>query len=189
MDFLTYTVLIASAGAALAVVSLLTLPTTLVVVNEIVILTNKAEVFQTVTSLGKFHTWCPSFEADPMQKHFMRGQDGQIGSKYTWQGVAKRSAGCLTLTNLRRDDYAAFQFQIIEPRASQPLVEYYFEPHSNTHQDITNVKVVYTQKTSRPFNLISRLSGLKHKIEMSNGRSLTKLKQVIEASAFSTPKR
>lgn len=58
-------------------------------------------VFNEVSNLRNFVTWSPWTEHDPNMKMKWSGEDGTIGSSYTWKGNRKVGEGQMTIIDLQ----------------------------------------------------------------------------------------
>ncbi len=182
MKTLTIIFLLVSSIGALVGLAVWLLPTTMVVETETTVLAPAPMLYQKVVHLGQFHTWSPWIMKDPGQRHHITGTDGTIGSQYHWDGVAEKGSGSQTIAAIIPNKEVRMDCHIKTPYESKPTFTYQLQPQQDG--STTVAKVVFTLEMGRPFNVISRLIGLRAEIEASNVLALQNLKRICEAEAL-----
>lgn len=76
----------------------LTQPKIATLERSIEINTSADEAFNKIASLKAFVTWSPWSKKDPAMQQTFLGEDGAVGSVYTWKGNNKVGQGMMTLT-------------------------------------------------------------------------------------------
>lgn len=184
MKTITIIALVVLCVALAAAIALWLTPTKLVVESTTQIKAPRSLVYNKVARLSQFHTWSPWLQEDPQQKHFITGTDGAVGSAYHWQGVKEESVGQQILKATVQDQLAQFDCKIVAPFSSEPVFTYAFKDLENS--DLTEVTVRFELETGVPFNVISKLIGLKGHIETSNAAALKNLRGVCESEAVAS---
>jgi hypothetical protein len=105
--------------------------------RSVLINTGSERVFQEVSSLRQFVTWSPWSAKDPSMQQTFTGEDGSIGSIYSWQGNRKVGKGSMTVTAVdpgkRTELELDFGFSkaqvafVVEPAGDQTKVTWKFE--------------------------------------------------------------
>ncbi len=182
MKTLTIILLALSALTTIIGLAIWLMPTTLVIETEATVLAPAPMVYQKVSHLGQFHTWSPWLEKDPKQRHYVTGTDGSVGSQYHWEGVAENGTGSQTITSLKPNELVLVDCHITAPFESKPQFGYHFAAADGGNK--TQASIVFTLEMGRPFNVISRLIGLRAEIEASNVSALQNLKRICESEAL-----
>jgi hypothetical protein len=143
---------------------------------------SKQEVFDHIRLLGKFPSWSPFLKADPQQKHWVTGTDGQVGAAYHWVGVGEKSEGQQVIVGLEGNSVIRMRCDITVPFTGQSTFVY------TLNEKDGGVEIVQQFETtlSVPVNVIGLLIGLKGQMAETNEKGLTLLKEVLEAKPTET---
>jgi len=68
---------------------------------------------------------------DPEQISIVVGEDGTVGSRFSWQGVAEKSKGHQILTALNENDSIRFDCRVEKPFKGNPIFSYSLTPSEN----------------------------------------------------------
>lgn len=102
------------------------------------------QVYDLLRSYDRFPEWSPFLITDPEQKNHVTGNDGEIGSAFHWEGVAEKSLGKQTLTEMKENEYLLMKCDVQKPQKSKGVFEYILTEE--------NGKTVVTQNFSIPCN-------------------------------------
>jgi len=94
-------------------------PSTYLVERSLVINAPPEEVFGRVSNLRKWSEWSPWEELDPNMQKAYTGEDGAVGSTYTWQGNRKAGRGRMMVSGLDEPTGATIDLQFLKPFKSQ----------------------------------------------------------------------
>jgi len=134
------------------------------------------EVFTLLRSLERFPEWSPFIVSDPDQKNYTTGIDGTVGSTFHWEGVAEKSLGIQSLSELKKNEYIRFNCDIQKPQKSKGVFEYVLEE--------VDGKTIVTQNFTIPCNGFSKfmmkLFGVKKQIQETNILGMERLKAIAE---------
>ncbi|MEM6800957.1 MAG: SRPBCC family protein [Bacteroidota bacterium] len=134
------------------------------------------QVYEVLKSLEQFPKWSPFLVADPNQKNYVKGRDGEIGSSFHWEGVAEKSQGYQTLAKLKENEYLRFECSIAKPFQSKPVFEYHLR---QTEQGLL-LRQDFELKLSGFDYFMIKLFGVKKKMSETNQLGLDRLKQYVE---------
>jgi len=88
--------------------------------------------FDNVAYLKNFTKWSPFYEADPEQKTKVEGNDGQVGSKFHWDGNDGKDLGYQEIKVIKPLKYIKMECDIQKPFKANPTFEYSFAKSGNT---------------------------------------------------------
>lgn len=136
---------------------------------------NKQQVFDYIRHLNNFPNWSPFLKADPQQKHWLSGVDGQVGATYHWVGVGEKSEGKQVVVGLEGNSVIRIRCEITVPFEAQPTFVY-----TLTEKD-GGVEVVqqFDNAMPVPANVFGLLFGLKGKMAATNQEGLALLKEAL----------
>ena len=135
-----------------------------------------SQVYDVLKSLEQFPEWSPFLISDPDQKNYVEGRDGEIGSRFHWEGVAEKSQGYQTLAELKENEYIRFECVIEKPFKGNPVFEYQL---AETEQGLLLTQN-FELKLSGFDHFMIKLFGVKKKMKESNQIGLDRLKQYVE---------
>ncbi len=144
--------------------------------KEVRIHADLAHVFHQVVYLKNFPKWSPFLEADPTQKIEIKGNDGQIGAQYHWEGNNGKDLGYQEIKKITPNAYIKMECDIKKPFQAKPIFEYTFTQKNNT--------IVVTQDFTLTSGFIDAffmgIFGAKKEMEKMNERGLVLLKKCSE---------
>jgi len=134
------------------------------------------EVYNVLSELERYSEWSPFLVADPEQKNNVTGENGQVGSTFHWEGVAEKSQGSQTLTEIKNNEYLRMECTIEKPFKSNPVFEYRILETEN------GVEVVqdFSLQLSGFDNFMMKLFGVKKHMTTTNQLGLDRLKTLVE---------
>lgn len=144
--------------------------------TKTIISASPSQVYEVIKSLEQFPEWSPFLVADPDQKNYVKGIDGEIASSFHWEGVAEKSQGYQTLAKLRENEYLRFECVISKPFKSTPVFEYQLEGNEQGVLVIQDFEL----KLSAFDHFMTKLFGVKKKMEETNQMGLERLKAYVE---------
>ncbi len=132
------------------------------------------EVYDILRSYERFPEWSPFLVTDPNQKNKVTGTDGKEGAVFHWEGVAEKSLGTQTLTELKKDSYLLMKCDVQKPQKSTGVFEYILEEE--------NGKTVVTQNFSIPCNGFQKfmmgIFGVKKQVAKINKLGMERLSEL-----------
>ncbi|MEL6254381.1 MAG: GyrI-like domain-containing protein [Bacteroidota bacterium] len=149
-------------------------PTKVEVETSEVIPASKAMVFQEVLTFKARDAWNPWTELDPNIKQEFIGEDGTVGSKYSWTGNSDVGSGEQEITAIKGMDRVDTKLRFTEP----------WESEADTYMTLeevdggTKVSWGFTSEASRPTNAMMLF--MKGAIEKDYNKGLIKLKKLIK---------
>lgn len=132
--------------------------------------------FDNILYLKNFTKWSPFYEADPAQKTEVRGNDGQIGAQFHWDGNNGKDLGYQEVKEIRPLEYIKMQCDIQKPFKANPTFEYSFSYSGNT----TRVIQDFNLKSGLVDCFFMWLFGAKKDMGKMNARGMELLKIVCE---------
>jgi hypothetical protein len=135
----------------------------------------KQQVFDHIRHLNNFPGWSPFLKADPQQKHWVTGNDGQVGATFHWVGVAEESEGKQVIVGLEGNSVIRVRCEITVPFEAQPTFVY-----TLTEKD-GGVEVVqqFDNDMPVPANVFGMLFGLEAQMAATNQEGLALLKEAL----------
>ena len=146
------------------------------ITETILIQEEQAQVFEILRSFERFPEWSPFLVADPKQKNWVEGEDGQLGSAFHWEGVAEKSVGRQILSELEQDTYLKMACEMAEPYEASAFFSYYIE----TKENGTLVTQVFEMPCSRFEKFMMSLFGVKKQMTETNQLGLQRLQALAE---------
>ncbi|MFN6379073.1 MAG: SRPBCC family protein [Flavobacteriales bacterium] len=136
----------------------------------------KEQVYDQIRFLRNFPNWSPFKAQDPDQKHFISGQDGEIGATFSWEGVKEKSKGSQKIVSLVVNEKIELICDITEPFQANPKFTYTIK------QQNESVEVTQHFDLALPFpnNIFGLIFGLKKEIKSTNQTGLHLLKKACE---------
>ncbi len=134
------------------------------------------EVYDLLRSFERFPEWSPFVVTDPEQKNQVTGTDGDVGAVFHWEGVAEKSLGTQTLSELKTNRYLLMNCDIQKPQKSKGVFEYTLSEE--------NGQTVVVQNFSIPCNgfqkFMMNLFGVQKHISEINTLGMDRLKALAE---------
>lgn len=133
-------------------------------------------VYEHVAHLNNFTKWSPFYEADPDQKTFVKGNDGEVGAQFHWEGNNGKDLGYQEIREIQKLKYIKMECDIQKPFKAQPTFEYTLSQSGN--------KVKITQDFNLESGLVDSffmwLFGAKKDMAKMNARGMELLKLACE---------
>ena len=76
--------------------------------------------------LKNFTKWSPFYEVDPKQKTEVKGNDGQVGAQFHWNGNKGKDLGYQEIKEIKPLAYIRMECEIQKPFKANPTFEYSF---------------------------------------------------------------
>jgi hypothetical protein len=150
--------------------------TTIQIVKSVTIKSSKNEVFDLVRYFKNFPKWSPFLEQDPTQKYEVKGEDGNSGAQYHWEGNKGKDLGFQEIVKIDTFSYVGMKCYIQKPFVAKPTFEYYFTETANGIE----VKQVFKLQSGLIDAFFMWLFGAKSEMEKTNQRGLELMKKVAE---------
>ncbi len=138
-----------------------------------------SEVYDILRSLERFPEWSPFKVTDPEQKTSVTGPDGEVGAVFHWEGVAEKSKGTQTISELTEDSYLLMNCDIEVPYESQGIFEYVLTEKDGE----TIVTQNFTVPCSGFQKFMMKLFGAEKHMAEINALGLERLKALAEQEA------
>ncbi|WP_226544609.1 SRPBCC family protein [Neotamlana laminarinivorans] len=128
--------------------------------------------FTNVLYLKNFPKWSPFYEADPSQKTEVKGNDGQVGAQFHWNGNKGKDLGYQEIKEIKPLEYIKMECDIQKPFKANPTFEYSFSKTGN------GVKVTqdFNLKSGLVDSFFMWLFGAKKDMAKMNARGMELLK-------------
>lgn len=88
-------------------------------------------IFDNVVYLKNFPKWSPFYEEDPNQKIEVKGNDGQVGAQFHWNGNNGKDLGYQEIKEIKPLEYIKMECDIQKPFKANPTFEYTFSKTGN----------------------------------------------------------
>lgn len=134
------------------------------------------EAFAMVQYLEQFPKWSPFLAQDPTQTYEVKGQDGQIGAQYHWEGNEGKDLGYQEIVALEVNRHVGMQCSIQKPFEATPTFDYTFSP-SGSGVTVTQDFRLHSSHISALFLWIF---GAEAEMEATNAQGLALLKEAVE---------
>lgn len=145
----------------------------------------KPEVYKALKSLELFPKWSPFLVTDPNQKYEITGIDGEIGSKYSWEGVDEKTEGYQSLTQMKPNDYIKMSCEMYKPFKGKPIFEYELVEEDGKTKVIQN----FSLKISGFNKFMVKMFGIKKKMIATNDLGMVRFKDLMESKDFLVSKK
>lgn len=134
------------------------------------------EVFNMVKYLGNYPKWSPFLEADPAQKYEVKGEDGQVGVQFHWEGNAGKDVGYQEIVKIDEAAFVGVRCDIQKPFVATPTFDYSF---SSVDNEVT-VSQDFRLESGIVDAFFMWLFGAESEMAAMNERGLTLLKNYVE---------
>ncbi len=132
--------------------------------------------FDNVVYLRNFPKWSPFYEADPSQKTEVKGNDGQVGAQFHWDGNDGKDLGYQEIKEIKPLEYIKMECDIQKPFKANPTFEYSFSKTENAVKVTQGFKL----KSGLVDAFFMWLFGAKKDMEKMNARGMELLKMASE---------
>ncbi|MCB0515001.1 MAG: SRPBCC family protein [Chitinophagales bacterium] len=137
-------------------------------------------VHNNVKTLKAQNAWSPWVQRDPTIKHTYTGNDGEVGSSYTWEGDPKTSGkGSMTLKS-STPERTEVELHFIEPFEANPQAYIIQKPQDDKTTEVT---WGFYQKNSFPSNIFMMFMNMDKAIGGDYEMGLANLKKLCEKQA------
>ena len=138
----------------------------------------KEKVWDHVNTLNRFQQWNPFLEKDPNCKVSYEGQEGAIGSVYSWKGNKEVGSGSQTLTKLEAPNRVETHLHFIEPFSGEA------DAYVNLADEGSGTKVTWGFDTKYPYpmNVMQLFVIMDDMMGKDFNHGLAKLKTISEAN-------
>lgn len=146
------------------------------IVKEVTIKADKKEVFDMVKYLKNFPKWSPFLAQDPTQKYEVKGNDGQVGAQYHWDGNGGKDLGYQEIVRIEDMSFIGMKCDIQKPFVAKPTFDYSFS------QSADGIKVVQDFKLKSGIGdaFFMWLFRAKKGMEATNEQGMQLLKTALE---------
>lgn len=146
------------------------------IVKEVTIKADKKEVFDMVKYLKNFPKWSPFLAQDPTQKYEVKGNDGQVGAQYHWDGNGGKDLGYQEIVRIEDMSFIGMKCDIQKPFVAKPTFDYSFS------QSADGIKVVQDFKLKSGIGdaFFMWLFRAKKGMEATNEQGMQLLKATLE---------
>ena len=132
---------------------------------------------------SNFKDWSPFQKYDPNMKTTLTGEDGQVGSVYSWEGKGNAGSGSMTVDE-RSNDSMNITVRFLEPWESETKAVWKAISTGNSQ---TTASWKFLMHSGYPMNGLMMLMGMKNGMNKEFDEGLNKLKANIESGKVSTP--
>jgi len=154
-----------------------TVADTYVVERSMTINASPADLYERISNFRNWAEWSPWEDLDPDMQQNYHGDDGTVGSGYSWKGNRKAGQGRMRISDLEAPDRVTIDLQFEKPFKSQSVTEFALNPDG----DGTNV----TWKLTGTHNWMSKVMGIFMSMDKTLGKDFEKglqnLKSVSES--------
>lgn len=132
------------------------------------------KVYQQASSSKNFNQWNPWLDLDPNLQLTYKGNEGEVGDEYCWEGNEDVGQGCHQITALIPNEKVATKMMFKKPFESDATSDVVFS------QEGQATKVTWSMdcELDYPMNLMKLF--MDSQMEKSYGKGLQKLKQIVE---------
>jgi hypothetical protein len=135
------------------------------------------QIYDKISNFRNWAEWSPWEELDPDMSKTFEGQDGAVGSSYSWQGNRKAGQGKMTMAKLDAPNGATIDLQFLKPFKSESAIAFTLAPEGDA------TKVTWTMTGDH--TLMSKIMGVFVSMDKLVGKDfekgLTQLKAAAEA--------
>lgn len=150
--------------------------TTIEITKQVTIDAPQQEVFDMVKHLKNYSKWSPFLEEDPEQKYEVKGQDGEVGVQFHWNGKGGKDIGYQEIVKINEPAFVGVQCTIEKPFKAKPTFNYSL---SKTSRGILLTQE-FRLKSGIGDAFFMWLFGAKKEMAKINERGLTLLKNYVE---------
>ena len=146
------------------------------IVKTVTIKGSKQEVFDMVRYLKNFPKWSPFLVQDPTQKYEVKGNDGEVGAQYHWEGNKGKDLGYQEIVKIDSLNFIGKKCDIQKPFVAKPTFDYYFSENA----DGIVIKEEFKLESGLMDAFFLWLFGAKAEMEKTNQQGLDLLKKAVE---------
>ena len=149
---------------------------TIQIVKTVTVKGSKQEVFDMVRYLKNFPKWSPFLVQDPTQKYEVKGNDGEVGAQYHWEGNKGKDLGYQEIVKIDSLNFIGKKCDIQKPFVAKPTFDYYFSENA----DGIVIKEEFKLESGLMDAFFLWLFGAKAEMEKTNQQGLDLLKKAVE---------
>jgi len=169
----------------IGVIAMLVLPKNMEITRTTTIDAPASVTWKNVNSLRSMMDWSPWAELDTNQTVEYSGEDGAVGSGYTWSGNDKVGQGKQTITSTNEESMSVETYlEFFSPWESQADVSIQVE---EAEEGTSKVSWSFSTESGMPGNLFMALMGAKQSLIDDFDRGLDSLKVLVERRADEEP--
>ena len=146
------------------------------IVKTVTVKGSKQEVFDMVKYLKNFPKWSPFLVQDPTQKYEVKGNDGQVGAQYHWEGNKGKDLGYQEIVKIDSLNFIGKKCDIQKPFVAKPTFDYYFSENA----DGIVIKEEFKLESGLMDAFFLWVFGAKAEMEKTNQQGLDLLKKAVE---------
>ena len=146
------------------------------IVKTVTIKGSKQEVFDMVRYLKNFPKWSPFLVQDPTQKYEVKGNDGEVGAQYHWEGNKGKDLGYQEIVKIDSLNFIGKKCDIQKPFVAKPTFDYYFSENA----DGIVIKEEFKLESGLMDAFFLWVFGAKAEMEKTNQQGLDLLKKAVE---------
>ncbi len=140
------------------------------------------QVFEHIQYWRNWQAWSPWAETDSTIRVTIAGIDGEVGSKFQWDG-RQAGRGEMIATKIEKDKELAYHLRFIKPWESES--DGYLR--LATMGDSTRITWAFYGKSPFPWNVISLFLSMDRMIGKDFERGLERLKSILESQSIAQP--
>lgn len=144
--------------------------------KDIVINAPKAKVWAHTGSLQGMNKWSPWVERDPNIQATYEGQEGAVGSKYSWKGNSEVGEGNMTLTKVENQSENNINIQFIKPWEGSAASFVRLKDEGTS----TRVTWGFDSRSPYPMNVMHLFMNMDKMMDEDYTKGLNKLKSLSE---------
>jgi len=144
---------------------------------------NKEVIFKNLTHWNEFLKWNPWSAMDPNQKLTFTGEDGTVGSGYSWEGNKDVGQGSMTIIALKENEMVDMDLHFIKPFESKSKTYFNMTPEGSGYK----VNWSMSGKSDFPMNIFGLFMNMDKMVGGDFERGLEALKKkCVEEAAMPT---
>jgi len=124
------------------------------------------ELFEKTSNFRHWTEWSPWEDLDPDMKKNYHGEDGTVGSGYSWKGNRKAGQGRMKISDLESPNRVTIDLQFEKPFKSQSVTVFSLTP------DGDGTKVTWTMNGNH--NWMSKIMGIFMSMDKMIGKDFEK---------------
>ncbi len=99
--------------------------------RSVLVRADAGKIYPLVAAFPKWDQWSPWAKLDPAMKVEFGGQEGTLGSTYSWKGNDKVGVGKMTVTGLLKDRIVDVKLDFLKPWEQTANVRVEFKPEAD----------------------------------------------------------
>lgn len=146
---------------------------------------NKEVIFKNLTHWNEFLKWNPWSAMDPNQKLTFTGEDGTVGSGYSWEGNKDVGQGSMTIAAIKEYEMVDMDLHFIKPFEAKNKTYFHMTPEGSGYK----VNWSMSGRSDFPMNIFGLFMNMDKMVggDFERGLETLKKKCVEEASKSAEP--